>query len=285
MTISIVVPAYNEERSIGTVLDQLRRAMPDAEVVVVDDGSSDGTRNIAEARGVRVLSHLRNRGYGAALKTGVRAATEDVVVFFDADGQHNVDEIEPMVAQLKEAEMVVAERVNDAAVAGWRWVGKWVLWLAFLVLVGVRMQDINCGLRAFRRTTLLRYLPLLPNGFSFSTTSSIVYLKFGHTVMFHPIRVQRRVGKSTVRPIADGLNTLMLILRLVTLFAPLRVFLPLAAALVTVGCFYGIYKFFQVGLGIPGGAIVLILFGLVCFLLGVVCDQIAALRLERYRDD
>jgi hypothetical protein len=193
-----------------------------------------------------------------------------------------VNEVVPLLRRLADADMVTAQRENDGAIAGRRRFGKWLLRVAFRVLFGERVRDINCGFRAFRRARLLGYLPLLPNGFSFSTTSFIVYLKLGHTVAFHPIHGKRRLGTSTVHPIADGLNTLMLMLRLVTLFAPLRVFLPLAFGLITTGFIYGVYKFIQTCFGVPGGATILILFGLVCFLLGVVCDQIASMRLERY---
>jgi glycosyltransferase involved in cell wall biosynthesis len=284
MNLSVVIPAYNEAAGIDAALRDVRSIVPQAEVIVVDDCSVDGTGDIARAAGARVIRHRANRGYGAALKTGVRAARSEIVVLFDADGQHQARDIPALIELLADHDIAIGERTNAYRVAGARLPGKLILGATVNVLAGTRIADINCGFRAARRDELTRIFPLLPNGFSFSTTSTLTYLKLGRSVGFLPIETRRRVGKSTVNPLRDGYRTILLIVRLMALFDPLRVFLPVAIGLVTLGVVYGTYKMLTKGAGIPVGAMVFITTGLVSFLLGVVCDQISALRLERYAE-
>jgi len=284
MGVSVIIPAFNEAASIGAVLDEVESVVPDAEVLVVDDCSTDGTGRIAAAAGARVIRHRTNRGYGGALKTGVRAAHSDVVVLLDADGQHDAHYIPALVEMLDDHDIAIGERTDAYRVAGARLPGKVILgWVANLI-AGTRLKDINCGFRAARRDELARILPLLPDGFSFSTTSTLAYLKLRHSVVFLPMETRRRVGKSTVNPLRDGYRTIMLTVRLMALFDPLQVFLPVAMGLVALGIVYGTYVMLTEGRGIPVGAMVFITTGLVSFLLGVVCDQISALRLERYTE-
>ncbi|MBL7200784.1 MAG: glycosyltransferase family 2 protein [Anaerolineae bacterium] len=284
MSISVIIPAYNEAAGIASTLEDVQRFVPDAEVIVVDDGSADGTGEIAAATGARVIRHRTNRGYGAALKTGIRAAHSERIVLFDADGQHRAHHIPALVALLEDFDLVVGERTNAYRVAGARLPGKIILGWVVNVLGGTSIKDINCGFRAAQREELTRILPLLPDGFSFSTTSTLAYLKLGRGVGFTPVETRHRVGKSTVNPLRDGYRTIMLIVRLMALFDPLRVFLPVAIGLVTLGVVYGTYMMIVKGAGIPVGAMVFITTGMVSFLLGVVCDQISALRLERYAE-
>jgi glycosyltransferase involved in cell wall biosynthesis len=258
--------------------------VPDAEILVVDDCSTDGTGDIASLSGARVIRHRANRGYGGALKTGVRAAKGDVVVMMDADGQHEARYIPVFVEMLEEHDLAVGERTNAYRVAGARLPGKIVLGWVVNLLAGTRIADINCGYRAARRDEIANMLALFPNGFSFSTTSTLAYLNLGRSVGFVPVTTRRRVGKSMVKPLRDGYRTIMLIVRLMALFDPLRVFLPVAMGLVSLGVVYGAYYVFAEGRGVPVGALVSITTGLTCFLLGVVCDQISALRLERYAE-
>jgi glycosyltransferase involved in cell wall biosynthesis len=284
MNLTVIVPAYNEAEGIGAVLQDIQSVVPDAEVLVIDDCSTDGTGDIASAAGARVIRHRTNRGYGGALKTGVRAAKGDVVVMMDADGQHEAWHIPALVEMLKDHDLAVGERTNAYRVAGARLPGKIVLGWVVNLLAGTRIVDINCGFRAARRDEVARMLPLFPNGFSFSTTSTLAYLNLGRSVGFLPVTTRRRVGKSTVKPLRDGYQTIMLIVRLMALFDPLRVFLPVAMGLVSLGVVYGAYYVFTQGRGVPVGALVSITTGLISFLLGVVCDQISALRLERYAE-
>jgi glycosyltransferase involved in cell wall biosynthesis len=283
---SIIVPAFNEAPGLPTVLDELVRACPGTEIIVVDDGSTDGTARVAKDFPVTVLSHAVNRGYGAALKTGIAHAKHDFIVFFDADGQHSPAYIGPMLEALEGADLVIGERQTYTRKSPLHWLGRWGLTRFIHFLTRLRLRDINCGLRAARRDLIQRYVNLLPDGFSFSTTSTVVFAKFGHRLAFVPIEVRRRIGTSSVRLLRDGYNTLLLVIRLIALFDPLRVFLPPAFGLMALGIVYGVFKYATLPAytGLSVGALSLFLTGVMVFLLGVVCDQIAALRLERYRD-
>jgi len=284
---TIIVPAFNEEQGLPKVLEELSQACPDADIIVVDDGSSDGTTRAAANFPVTVVSHTVNRGYGAALKTGIIHAKHDFLVFFDADGQHDSVYIPSMLKALETADLVIGERPTYTRKSALHWVGRRGLTQVIRFLTRLRLQDINCGLRAARRAVIERYFNLLPDGFSFSTTSTVVFAKFGHRVAFVPIEVHRRIGTSSVRLVRDGYNTLLLIIRLIALFDPLRVFLPPAFVLMALGVLYGIFMYLTLPVfqGLSGGALSMFLTGVMIFLLGVVCDQIAALRLERYRDN
>ena len=284
MDLGVIIPAYNEVAGIRAVIEDVSRVVPEAEVLVVDDCSTDGTGDVAAQAGVRVIRHRTNRGYGAALKTGVRAIHSEAVVILDADGQHDARYIPELVDMLEDYDLVVGERTNAYRVAGSRLPGKILLGWAVNLIAGTRIKDINCGYRAARRQELERILPILCDGFSFSTTSTLTYLKLGRSVGFLPMETRYRVGQSTVNPIVDGYRTVMLIVRLMALFNPLQVFLPIAISLMTLGVVYGTSKMLTKGEGIPVGAMVFITTGLVSFLLGVVCDQISALRLERYSE-
>jgi len=284
MDLTVIIPAYNEADGIGAVLDDIHSIVPEAERLVVDDASTDGTGRVAAAAGARVVRHRANRGYGGALKTGVRAARGEIVVLVDADGQHDARYIPELVAALDDHDFAVGERTNALRIAGARLPGKLVLGAVVNLIAGTRIADINCGFRAARRDELRRILPLLPNGFSFSTTSTLAYIKLGRSVRFLPMETRRRVGTSTVRPLRDGYRIILLIIRLMALFEPLQVFLPIAAGLVGMGVVYGLYYALTRGEGLPVASMLMVTTGLVSFLLGVVCDQISALRLERYTE-
>ena len=284
MDLTIVIPAYNEQEGIEAVLHDVRAVVPDAELLVIDDCSTDGTGPIAASAGARVLRHRATRGYGGSLKTGVRAARGEAVVLMDADGQHDASYIPALVDMLADHDLAVGERTNALRIAGARLPGKIVLGWVVNLIAGTRIADINCGFRAARRVELARILPLLPDGFSFSTTSTLAYLRLGRSVGFMPMETRRRVGTSTVHPLRDGYRTIMLIVRLMALFDPLQVFLPIALGLVALGLIYGIWKAVTKGEGVPVAAMLAVTTGLISFLLGVVCDQISALRLERYKE-
>ena len=283
---SVVVPAYNEERGLRTVLAELVKTCPDAEIVVVNDGSDDATEAVAREFPVTVVTHAVNRGYGAALKTGIAHASHDRIVFVDADGQHDPALVGPMAEALDGADLVIGERRHYSRRSPLHWVGRRGLSALIRFLTQLDLRDINCGLRAVRRGLVRRYLNLLPDGFSFSTTSTVVFAKFGHRLAFRPIDVRPRIGTSSVRLLRDGYNTLLLVLRLIALFDPLRVFLPPAFGLMALGVAYGLFKYLTLPVytGLSVAALSLFLTGVMVFLLGVVCDQIAALRLDRYRD-
>lgn len=282
--VSIVIPAFNEERAIGTTLDEVKAALATSarryEIVVVNDGSSDRTGAEAASRGVRVVTHRNNRGYGASLKSGVLAARGDVVLFYDADNQFDPADIERMVAELGGHDAVLGARTASSHAPFSRRGGKKMLgWLANY-LARTRIPDLNCGLRAIRRETLLDYLHLLPNGFSASTTTTLVLLKETHDVRFLPITVKKRIGKSTVKPIKDGIDTALLIVRLTTLLDPFRVFGPVALVFFLVGTALGTY-YISLGRGLSVASLFMLVSSIIIFFFGLLADQVASLRRER----
>jgi glycosyltransferase involved in cell wall biosynthesis len=283
-SVTVVVPAYNEEAGIEAVLRSLLdvRDATRWPIVVVDDGSTDQTPDILARFGsaLRVIRHPVNAGYGAALKTGIRSARTENVICFDADGQHDPAQVKEFAERLLRADYVVGVRTDGRGIPWRRRPGKWLLRHVVSFLVGRPVKDINCGFRGGRRQLFLRMLSLLPDGFSFATTSLVYVLKSNVAVDEVPVVSRPRSGSSSVRIVRDGLKSLLLALRLIMLFDPLRAFVPPAIALVVIGLFYQVFIFFRFGLHVEGGAIVSILAGIVLFHFALVSDQIAALRKE-----
>lgn len=284
--VTIVIPAYNEASAIASVVRTLRARYPRFEILVVDDGSADDTARVAAAEGAVVVRHHENQGYGSTWKTGVAEARAPVVVFFDGDGQMNAEDVERLLAEMRAtgADMVSGARQNASGSPLLRRPGKELLRRMAQFLVSRKIADLNCGLRAVKVEVLRRYLHLLPQGFSASTTSLMVFMQRGYLVKFVPITVRKRVGSSTVRIISDGFGTLMLILRLIALFNPMRVFLPISLGTVALSLIYSLVEVVRVGLGIPVLGAIMFIGGLQFFLIGIVCDQVSALRLERFED-
>lgn len=283
--LSILVPAFNEVEAIREVVGALVATCPGAEVIVCDDGSRDGTAEALGGLPVTVISHHRNRGYGATWKTLARQATRDWILFFDGDGQFDVADIARLI---DEHVRTGAEMVSGARVAGQgrplsRRPGKWLLRRFADWSAGARLPDVNCGLRLMRRRTFLPYLSVLPDGFSCSTTSLLAYLATGRPVRFVDISVARRSGTSSVRMLRDGLGSLLLIVRLTALFAPLRVFLPTSLLLAGTGFVYSVWEAVTEGAGVPVLGATLVINGLLVFLFGILSDQVSALRLDGLR--
>lgn len=282
--VAIVVPVFNEQEAIGGVIESLVAACGDRdwEIVVVDDGSTDGTpeRLAAFADRVRVVRHPANRGYGASLKTGILATNRRNVLFFDGDGQHDAADLPAFVENLRHYECVFGVRSKQAGVPGIRKPGKWVLQRVCNLLAGQKIPDINCGFRGGRRHVFMRMLDLLPDGFSFATTSLMFVLKSRFSYTFLPIRCHARLGKSSVRIVRDGVRTMMLALRLIMLFDPLRTLGVPALILVGAGCIYQVYILATTGLHIVGGSILANILGVILFLFGLLADQVASLRKE-----
>lgn len=281
--LSIVIPAYNEEHGIAVTLRGLIEGLPRSEIIVIDDGSSDATAQAAlQFPSVTVLSHRVNRGYGGALKTGMRQATRPFVAWFDADNEHRVSDLSAMLRRCRDERLVavLAERRNRGA-STTREVGKWMIRILMRSFNIPATRDVNCGLRVFDRETIASYLPLLPNTYSASMTSTFILLERGYPLVFHPIELNPRIGVSKVR-LRDGFRALWLILRLVMLFAPFRIFARLSLPLLGFGGLYGGLVALTQGAGVPASAVIAILSGFFMILFGLLADQISQMRLSAY---
>jgi glycosyltransferase involved in cell wall biosynthesis len=287
-TLSVIIPAYNEGRSIGLMLDSL---LPLAsahgwELIVVDDGSTDQTAAevIRRKKGnyLKLINHPYNRGYGAALKSGIRLSTAPFVATMDSDGQHDPLDLLKLLPSTATYSLVVGQRTELLHSPLWRMPGKWFLsWLANY-LTGFKIPDLNSGMRIFKTEAIKKYLHLCPDGFSFSTTSTIAFFNQGYAVKYVPITIRQRekLAKSTVN-ISTGFNTLVLILRLASLFQPLRVFIPISFLFGLIGFLWGL-PFVLLQRGVSVAALLFLLTGLLLFCFGLLADQVAQLRLEKY---
>jgi glycosyltransferase involved in cell wall biosynthesis len=281
-TVTIVVPAFNEGDSIGQVVTALQAAAPWHEVLVIDDGSTDGTGTAAQDAGARVVRHPYTKGNGAAIKTAIRSAGSDWIAIVDADGQHRAEDAKRLVARLGDFDLVIGARDPRTQATAGRRLGNAILnWLASY-LTERPIPDLTSGLRAARREYLLEFIHLLPNGFSTPTTTTLAFIKAGYNVAFEPIGALPRVGTSKIRLASDGAKFLLILLKVITIFSPLRVFAPVSALTFIVGAGYGAWNFIYHA-RIPNGAVLLLMFSIIVILVGLISEQIATLRFEGRR--
>lgn len=281
--ITIIVPIYNEHKVITQTIASLSSIKKkNWEIILVDDGSTDGTADLLKnvPKGFRVITHPSNHGYGASLKTGILSTRALNVLFFDADNQHDANDIPKLIDALQTNECVFGQRARGAGAPAIRKPGKWILKKLCNFLAQQSIPDINCGLRGGRRQIYMRMLDILPDGFSFSTTSLLYILKGRFSFTFIPINCRFREGNSSVRIVQDGINTMMLALRLIMLFDPMRVFVLPSIFLILTGIIYQIYILITTGLHIEGGSVLTIVAGIVLFHFGLLSDQIASFRKE-----
>jgi len=279
---SVVIPAFNEAASIASVVGDLRSAGSWNEILVVDDGSSDETGARASAGGARVIRHPYNKGNGAAVKTGIRHATGTCVLILDADGQHRPSDAVRLVAQLHDYDLVVGARSTDSQAGAVRRLGNTILnWIASY-LTERPIPDLTSGFRAARREQLLEFLHLLPNGFSTPTTTTLAFIKAGYSVRFEPVDARQRQGTSKIRLGSDGVRFLLILLKVITIFSPLRIFLPISAAAFLVGAAYAVWTILTQS-HVTNSSVLLILLSVVIFLVGLVSEQISSLRFEGRR--
>lgn len=282
LSLSIVIPAYNEEGAVRQIIEDVRREMDPTgvpyEVIVVDDGSSDRTLEIARETGAIVDNNQVNTGYGASLKRGIRHAQYEYVAIIDADGTYPARYLPDMLLMCRHQDMVVGDR--GAAMKNVPWIrkpAKWVLNTFASFLAERRLNDLNSGLRVFRKSELVPFIPLLPQKFSFTTTITLCMSCNGKRMIYTPIEYGKRVGKSKIRPV-DFLNFIILVLRMTVLFNPLRVFIPLGLALMAVGVIKFVYDIYMDNLSET--TIFAFLSALIIWSLGLIADMISRLHLR-----
>ncbi|SEP61577.1 Glycosyltransferase involved in cell wall bisynthesis [Ectothiorhodospira magna] len=276
-SISIVLPARNESGVIAQVIQGILQTLPTAQVIVVNDGSSDDTAARAEAAGARVISHPYGMGNGAAIKSGARAAAGDVIVFMDADGQHDPADIPHLLAALDDGyDMVVGARQKGSQANLGRGLANGFYNRLASYMTGHRVEDLTSGFRAVRADKFREFLYLLPNGFSYPTTITMAFFRAGYPVRYIPIQAARRVGKSHIKPLQDGLRFLLIIFRIGTLYSPLKIFVPIAAIQGLFGLTYYAYTFLSMG-RLTGGTIFMLTSAVTVFLIGLVSEQITQL--------
>lgn len=284
MNLSIVLPAKNEEAGLSFFLPKLAELYPDTEIIVVNDGSTDGTQSVCEQAGVRVLSHPYSKGNGAAIKSGARAATGDIIVFMDGDGQHDPEDIARLLYKMEEGyDMVVGARgglSDQASVA--RWGANSVYNRLASWMVNKEIPDLTSGFRAVRRKKFLSFLYLLPNGFSYPTTSTMAFFRAGYSVGFVPIKVSQRVGKSHINVLRDGVRFFLIIFKIGTLYSPLKVYFPTAVGVAGIGFLNYLLAWATSGsLRFTNMSSVMVLAGMIIFLMGLLSEQLTNLQ---YKD-
>ena len=279
--ISVIIPVFNEASNLGPLLERLRLVqLPAAEVIVVDDGSTDGSAEIAAKSGARVVRHPYNIGNGAAVKSGIRTARGRLLVLMDGDGQHRPEDIPKLLAEADRYRMVIGARAKGSRLRLHRYVANFVYNVFASYVTKFRVEDLTSGLRVLSRRDALRYIDLLPNTFSYPSTLTLAFLRSGLPVKYVPIQTLYRSGQSKISLIADGIRFLLIITKIATLFAPFRVFLPVSAFFFFTGVGYYLYTYFTQG-RFTNMAVFLLTTAVIVFMLGLVSEQIALLRMEQ----
>jgi len=279
--LSIILPAKNEGAALAGLLPRLCAARPDAEIIVVDDGSADDTRALCQAAGVTCLSSPYSMGNGAAIKRGARAASGDVLVFMDGDGQHDPADIARLLAKLDEGyDMAVGARDWDSQAGVGRGVANTLYnWLATR-MTGHVVADLTSGFRAVRADKFREFLYLLPNGFSYPTTSTMAFFRSAYPVAYVPIKAAQRIGRSHIRPLRDGLRFLLIIFKIATLYSPLKLFAPASALFFVLGCANYAWTFVREN-RLTNMSTLLWSAAVIVFLIGLVSEQVTALMYRR----
>ena len=281
MEISIVIPAKNEGDSLDQLLKDIKNTVPDAEIIVVNDGSTDNTGKICKKNNVIVLNHIHSLGNGASIKHGARHATKDVILFMDADGQHRPEDIPKLIKKLKSGyDMVVGARISSTQASLTRKLGNFLYNKLASFMTGQKIEDLTSGFRIVKRKKFLQFLYLLPNGFSYPTTSTMAFFRSGYSVGYVTIKAEQRTGKSHINILKDGLKFFTIILKIGALFSPMRLFLPLSFFLFIIGVTYYAYTFLTIHRFTNMSAL-LFISSLFMFMMGIISEQISSLH---YKD-
>ncbi len=279
--VSVVIPAFNESQTIADLIHRILQRYPEFEVVVIDDGSDDNTAEVAADAGARVYSHPYNIGNGAAIKSGIRAATGEILVFMDADGQHDPEDMGRMLAHMPEFDMVVGARAKGSQASIGRSIGNKIYnWLGSYVSK-FQIQDLTSGFRAVKADVARSFVYLLPNTYSYPTTITLGVLRTGRSVKYIPITARpRRKGNSNIRLVQDGIRFFMMIIRICTLYSPMRVFLPVSFIMFMLGTVRYLYSYITEGRFTNMSAL-LYVSSIIIFMMSLISEQICQLRFER----
>ena len=278
--VSVIIPAFNEAENLGSVLRQIADLYPDFEIIVVNDGSTDETATIARDSGAILYSHPYNIGNGAAIKSGIRIASGDLLVFMDGDGQHDPKDIEEMLSQLPEYDMVVGARGKEHHASWSRALGNRIYNRFASYVAKFQVEDLTSGFRAIKADIARSLLYLLPNTYSYPTTITLGVLRSGRSVKYVAIRAEaRKRGKSNIKLMRDGVRFFMIILKICALYSPLRIFLPVSAFLFCTGLFYYLYTYAVWGRFTNMSAL-LFTTSIIVFMMGLVSEQICQMRFE-----
>jgi glycosyltransferase involved in cell wall biosynthesis len=280
-SISIIIPAYNEAENIGPLVIRLRELYPHSEIIVIDDGSTDDTAAVAQRVGARVFAHPYNIGNGAAVKSGIRLASGDILVLLDGDGQHDPDEIQTLLKYLPEYDMVVGARTMKGQASVGRAFGNQIYNLFASYVAKFSIEDLTSGFRAVKADLAKSFLYLLPNTYSYPTTITLGVLRSGRSVKYVPIRARtRKQGKSKIRFFQDGARFLMIIVKICTLYSPMRVFLPVSSLMFLLGLAWYIYTFITEGRFTNMSAL-LFTTSITIFMMSLISEQVSQMRFER----
>ncbi len=275
--ISIVIPAKNESSGLSGLLPDIRSYSPDAEILVIDDGSTDNTILVCNKHGAKVISHTYSKGNGAAIKTGARHAQGDIIVFMDADGQHKPEDIPRLLEKLQSGyDMVVGARKASTHASNFRRIANSFYNKLASFMTGHQIDDLTSGFRAVKKKYFLKFLYLLPNGFSYPTTSTMAFFRSGFSVCYVPIEAAQREGKSHISLVKDGIKFFTIILKIGALFSPMRLFIPISTFLFLLGLIYYAYTFISMG-RFTNMSAVLFTSSLIIFMMGILSEQISSL--------
>ena len=275
--LSIILPAKNEEGGLALFLPRLKKMYPDAELIVVNDGSTDKTLQVAEETGARVVSHSYSKGNGSAIKTGARTAKGEILVFMDADGQHHPEDIQKLLEKyLTGYDLVVGARGRESQASGLRAFGNGFYNVLASKIVGHKIQDLTSGFRLVNAEKFREFLFLLPNGFSYPTTSTMAFFRAGYSVAYVDIKVTERVGDSHINLVKDGVRFLLIIFKVGTLFSPLKIFFPISVCFFFLGLTYYSYTYMSDGRFTNMGMLLFVT-SLLVFLMGFISEQVTAL--------